>query len=318
MTVRLHMRVPSSLPVALPGTVYLVGAGPGDPGLLTLAAAQLLATCDVVAHDRLVPPDILALVPASTRLVPVGKAAPGQPGWSQESIHELLVAQARAGHAVVRLKGGDPFVFGRGAEEAIACHEAGIPVEVVSGVSSAVAAPASAGVPVTHRGVASAVAFVAGHEDPDKPASQLDWRRLAGFPGTLVFLMGVAQLPRIADQLVLNGRSAKTPVAVVRWGTTDRQEELVSDLASVAQVAAVARIRSPATIVVGDVVALRDAVLGRQGIHPQPRQGRGEGRPRALPAPDREAVVTGEAMSMTLSERTGPRTGPMCSPPPDA
>jgi uroporphyrin-III C-methyltransferase len=254
------MRLPSSLPAARPGTVHLVGAGPGDPGLLTLRAATLLATCDVVAHDRLVPPEILALVPASTPLVPVGKPAPGCPGWTQDEIHDRLIEEAKAGRAVVRLKGGDPFVFGRGAEEAIACHEAGVPVEVVSGVTSAVAAPAAAGIPVTHRGVASAVAFVTGHEDPAKPASQLDWDGLAAFPGTLVFLMGVSFLARIADQLIAHGRSPSTPVALVRWGTTDRQEEVVSDLGSVVEDVRRAGLSSPATIVVGDVVTVRDAV----------------------------------------------------------
>lgn len=250
-------------PPARPGVVHLVGAGPGDPGLLTLRAATLLSTADVVAHDRLVPDAVLELIPATVDRVAVGKPAPGTCGWRQEAISDLLVAEARAGRAVVRLKGGDPFVFGRGGEEAIRCHEAGLEVEVVPGVTSAVAAPAAAGIPVTHRGVASAVAFVTGHEDPDKPASQLDWTGLAAFPGTLVFLMGVHHAARIATQLVLQGRPATTPAAVVRWGTTERQEELVSSLGSLAVDIERAGIGSPATIVVGDVVRVRDAIRGR-------------------------------------------------------
>jgi uroporphyrin-III C-methyltransferase len=253
-------------PPARPGVVHLVGAGPGDPGLLTLRAATLLATADLVAHDRLVPDAILDLLPDHVDRVAVGKAAPGQCGWRQDAISDLLVGAARAGRAVVRLKGGDPFVFGRGGEEAIACHEAGVDVEVVPGVTSAVAAPAAAGVPVTHRGLASAVAFVTGHEDPAKPASQLDWDALAAFPGTLVFLMGLHHATRIADQLVLHGRAADTPVAVVRWGTTARQEELVSDLASLAADVERSGISSPATIVVGDVVRVREAILGRAAV----------------------------------------------------
>jgi uroporphyrin-III C-methyltransferase len=265
--------VSSALPYlaapARPGVVHLVGAGPGDPGLLTLRAAALLATADVVAYDRLVPEPILRLLPAHVERIPVGKPpAPGTTpsggrGWRQADISELLVDEARRGRAVVRLKGGDPFVFGRGGEEAIRCHEAGIEVEVVPGVTSAVAAPAAAGIPVTHRGVASAVAFVTGHEDPEKPASQLDWAALAAFPGTLVFLMGVHHAARIAEQLVLHGRHAAMPVAVVRWGTTDRQEELVSDLGSLAVDVARSGIASPATIVVGDVVRVRESIRGR-------------------------------------------------------
>jgi uroporphyrin-III C-methyltransferase len=258
--------LPFLSPPARPGVVHLVGAGPGDPGLLTLRAATLLATADVVAHDRLVPAAILDLLPAGVDRVAVGKPAPGTCGWRQEAISDLLVSEARAGRAVVRLKGGDPFVFGRGGEEAIRCHEAGVEVEVVPGVTSAVAAPAAAGIPVTHRGLASAVAFVTGHEDPDKPSSQLDWGGLAAFPGTLVFLMGVHHVGRIAEQLVLHGRTPATDVAVVRWGTTERQEELISTLGSLAEDVARSGIASPATIVVGDVVRVRDAIRGRAPV----------------------------------------------------
>ncbi|MFA9432264.1 uroporphyrinogen-III C-methyltransferase [Egicoccus sp. AB-alg2] len=269
------MTLPFELPAATPGTVHLVGAGPGDPGLLTLRAVRLLQTCDLVAYDRLAPPEALALVPPGAERIAVGKADPAElgardgvagercrQGWRQDEISTLLVLAAQEGRAVVRLKGGDPFVFGRGGEEAIRCHEAGVPVEVVAGVTSAVAAPGAAGIPVTHRGVAPAVAFVTGHEDPTKPGSQLDWAALARFPGTLVFLMGVSTLPAICAQLQAHGLPATTPLGVVRWGTTDRQQELVSDLANAPADVAVSGIGSPATIVVGDVVALRE----RMGI----------------------------------------------------
>jgi uroporphyrin-III C-methyltransferase len=267
--------LPYTSPPARPGVVHLVGAGPGDPGLLTLRAATLLATADVVAYDRLVPDAIVDLLPASVDRVAVGKPRSprtrgadrlGTCGWRQDAISDLLVSEARAGRAVVRLKGGDPFVFGRGGEEAIRCHEAGIEVEVVSGVTSAVAAPAAAGIPVTHRGLASAVAFVTGHEDPDKPASQLDWAGLAAFPGTLVFLMGIHHAARIAEQLVLHGRDATTPAAVVRWGTTTRQEELVSTLGALAIDVVRSGIASPATIVIGDVVRVREAIRGEAAL----------------------------------------------------
>ena len=241
---------------ARPGHVYLLGGGPGDPGLLTMRAAALLQTADLVAYDRLSPAEVLDLVPAHAERICVGKTV-DRPGWEQEDTNDLLVAEAAAGKAVVRLKGGDPFVFGRGGEEAIACAAAGIPYEVVSGVSSAVAAPAAAGVPVTHRGVATGVAFVTGHEDPTKPETQVDWDALARFHGTLVFLMGVGNAGRIATMLVANGRRPDTPVAVVRWGTTSHQEVLTSTLVDLADDLARSGIRSPATIVVGDVVDLR-------------------------------------------------------------
>lgn len=244
---------------ACPGHVYLVGAGPGDPGLLTVRAAALIATADLVAYDRLSPGEVLDLVPAHAERICVGKTV-DRPGWRQEDTNDLLVAEALAGKAVVRIKGGDPYVFGRGGEEAIACRNAGVPVEVVSGVSSAVAAPAAAGVPVTHRGLATGVAFITGHEDPTKPDDQIDWDALARFHGTLVFLMGVGNAGRIAGMLIANGKSPATPVAVVRWGTTDRQEVLTSDLVSLADDLRRSGLRSPATIVVGDVVALRSAI----------------------------------------------------------
>ena len=204
------------------GIVYLVGAGPGDPGLLTLRAVELIASADVVLYDRLIPREALAHARAGAEVTYVGKEGEG-PQFPQDDTHRLLLEHARAGRRVVRLKGGDPFVFGRGGEEALVCLEAGIPFEVVPGITAGVAAPAYAGIPVTHRELASGVAFVTGHEDPAKPETALDWPALAAFPGTLVFYMGVRSLPRIAEQLVAGGRSASEPVAVIERGTLPGQ-----------------------------------------------------------------------------------------------
>ncbi len=246
-------------PPALPGTVHLVGAGPGDPGLLTLRGARLLQTCTLVASDRLVASELLDLVPPAARRFEVGKRC-GNEMWSQERINRLLVDAARDGHAVVRLKGGDPFVLGRGGEEAAACVAAGLPFEVVPGVTSAVAAPAAAGIPVTHRGLASGVAVITGHEDPSKPHSQVDWGAVAAFPGTLVVLMGLGRLTTIAELLIAHGRDANTPAAAVRWGTTMRQEVVEATLGELAEAVARSGLQPPVTIVVGEVVAMR-AVL---------------------------------------------------------
>ncbi len=249
---------------AQPGWVHLVGAGPGDPGLLTLRGAALLSTADLVAYDRLADPRLLDLLPATAEAIRVGKnpdRACGERTWTQDEITILLVRAAAEGKAVVRLKGGDPFVFGRGGEEALACRAAGIPFEVVSGVSSAVAGPAAAGIPVTHRGLATGVAFITGHEDPTKPSSQLDWEALARFHGTLVFLMGVRNTPDICEQLTRHGRRGDTPAAVVQWATTPRQRVLHSTLSDLAADIAANGIGSPATIVIGDVVGV-GALLG--------------------------------------------------------
>ena len=184
------------------------GAGPGDPGLLTLRAVELLGSADVVLYDRLIPPGALRHARPEAELVYVGKQG-GGPQMPQEEIDRLLVEHGRSGKRVVRLKGGDPLVFGRGGEEALRLREAGIGFEIVPGITAGVAAPAYAGIPVTHRELASGVAFVTGHEDPDKPESALDWAALARFPGTLVFYMGVRALPRIAEKLQAEGRSAR-------------------------------------------------------------------------------------------------------------
>jgi len=239
------------------GTVYLVGAGPGDPGLLTVRAVELISTADVILYDRLIPATALDGARADAELVYVGKEGRG-PQMPQDEIDRLLVEHASAGKRVVRLKGGDPFVFGRGGEEALVLRAAGIPFEVVPGVTSGVAAPAYAGIPVTHRERASAVALITGHENPDKPESAIDWPALAAFPGTLVFYMGVKQLPRIAEQLIAGGRPADEPAAVIERGTLPGQRTVVATLETIAARAAQAEIRPPSITLVGEVAALRD------------------------------------------------------------
>ena len=236
-------------------TVYLVGAGPGDPGLLTVRASELIARADVILHDRLIPPGVLEA--ADAQLVYVGKEG-GGPQMPQEEIDRLLVQYGQAGGTVVRLKGGDPFVFGRGGEEALVLRDAGIPYEIVPGITAGIAGPAYAGIPVTHRELASGVAFITGHEDPAKPETALDWPALASFPGTLVFYMGVRSLPRIAERLVAGGRSADEPVAVVERGTLPGQRTVLSTLGEVVKDAA--GIRPPAITLVGPVAALREQI----------------------------------------------------------
>jgi uroporphyrin-III C-methyltransferase len=237
-----------------PGIVYLVGAGPGDPGLITLRGVECLKRADIVVYDRLVNPSLLAYA-GQAELIDVGKQPDCHP-LPQDEINALLIEKARAGKIVVRLKGGDPFVFGRGGEEAIALAEAGLPFEIVPGVTSAIAAPAYAGIPITHRGVACSVAFVAGQRADSAEDPACDWHRLAGGPDTLVFLMGVNNLPRIVERLVANGRSPGTPVALVEWGTLSSQRTVVGTLADIVERAA--DVRPPAVIVVGEVVRLRE------------------------------------------------------------
>jgi uroporphyrinogen III methyltransferase / synthase len=237
------------------GIVHLVGAGPGDPGLLTVRAVELIAAADVILYDRLIPPTALDHARDGAELIYVGKQGDG-PQFPQAETERLLLEHARAGKRVVRLKGGDPFVFGRGGEEALACREAGIAFEVVPGVTAGVAAPAYAGIPVTHRDLASGVAFVTGHEDPAKPESALDWPALAAFPGTLVFYMGVRALPRIAERLIAGGRSPGEPAAVVERGTMPGQRTVLAPLNDIAERAA--GLRAPAITLVGPVAALRE------------------------------------------------------------
>jgi uroporphyrin-III C-methyltransferase len=235
------------------GIVYIVGAGPGDPELITVKGLACLRRADVVLYDRLVAAELLAEAPITAELIDVGKA-PAKHRRSQDEINALLVEKARAGLCVVRLKGGDPFVFGRGAEECQALAEAAIAYEVVPGVSSAVAVPAYAGIPVTHRELASSFTVVTGHS-ADPEAGGVDW---SGLPatGTLVCLMGVSHLPEIARRLVGLGRSAETPAAVIGWGTTGRQVVVEGTLADIAERAV--DVEAPATIVIGAVVALRE------------------------------------------------------------
>ncbi|MBN2581678.1 MAG: uroporphyrinogen-III C-methyltransferase [Planctomycetes bacterium] len=238
------------------GKVFLVGAGPGDPGLLTLRGAELLRRADVVVYDRLVPAELLSMVPATARRVYVGKT-PGQSGISQDEINAILVREARSAATVVRLKGGDPLVFGRGGEEALALRWAGIPFEIVPGVTAGVAGPAYAGIPVTHRGLTSSVVFVTGNEDPAKPDSDLDYAALARI-GTVVFYMGVGHLRENLAQLVTAGRSPQTPAAIVQWATTARQRTVTGTLATLADRAEAAGMAAPCIVIVGEVAALRD------------------------------------------------------------
>jgi uroporphyrinogen III methyltransferase / synthase len=239
------------------GRVALVGAGPGDPDLLTVRGLALLRRAEVVVYDRLVDPRLLDEAPLDALRIFAGKAS-GAHTLSQERINALLVAHARRGRRVVRLKGGDPFVFGRGGEEAEALAAAGISFELVPGVSAAVAVPAYAGIPVTHRGVASSFAVVTGHEDEGKAESSVDWSRLATAVDTLVVLMGARSLPRITRALLDAGRRADTPVALIRWGTTDAQSTLVGRLDEIAARAEAIRLAPPVVAVIGDVVALRE------------------------------------------------------------
>jgi uroporphyrinogen III methyltransferase/synthase len=253
---------------ARPGVVYLVGAGPGDPGLMTARSLELIAAADAIFHDRLIPAGALDGARDDAELVYVGKA-PGAPSVPQAEIGERLVAAAREGKSVVRLKGGDPFVFGRGGEEGEALREAGVEFEVVPGITAGVAASAYAGIPVTHRDDASAVAFVTGHEDPEKPETALDWAALAAFPGTLVFYMGVKRLADNAAALIAAGRDPEQPAAAVERGTMEGQRTVTATLGTLAAAVASERIGAPALIVVGPVVGRRESLawLERRPLH---------------------------------------------------
>ena len=244
---------------ARPGVVYLVGAGPGDTGLMTARSLELLATADVVLHDRLIPPGALDGVRDDAELLYVGKE-PGEAAVEQGEIEHLLVDRARAGASVVRLKGGDPFVFGRGGEEAESLVAAEVPFEVVPGVTAGIAAPAYAGIPVTHRDDASAVAFVTGHEDPLKPESAIDWEPLARFPGTLVIYMGVGRLEAIVAELIKAGRPGTEPAAVVERGTSPTQRTVAAPLSELPWKVLETGIGPPAIVVVGQVAARREAI----------------------------------------------------------
>ena len=238
------------------GKVYIIGAGPGDPGLITVRAVECLQKSDVVVYDYLVNQDTLGLAGKDARLIYVGKKG-GDHTVSQEILNQILVKEACDGNIVSRLKGGDPFIFGRGGEEAEVLSEAGIPFEIIPGVTSAIAVPAYAGIPLTHRGFTSSVTFVTGHEDPTKGGSSIDWENIS-VVGTVVFLMGVKNLTHIVTNLIKNGRDPGTAAALIRWGTTADQETLTGTLGNIAEMAEEKNFSPPAIFVVGDVVRLRD------------------------------------------------------------
>jgi uroporphyrinogen III methyltransferase/synthase len=244
------------------GRVAFVGAGPGDAGLLTARALELIAGADVILYDRLIPAEALAGARADAELRYVGKEG-GGPFVPQEETEALMLERARGGALVVRLKGGDPFVFGRGGEEALALAAAGIAFEVVPGITAGIAAAGYAGIPVTHRGLASAVALITAHEDPRKPEQAVDWQALAAFPGTLVFYMGVRTLPTLTARLIEAGRPPQQPAAVVARGTLPDQQTVLGTLATIASDAASAGVSAPAITVIGDVAALHSELAWR-------------------------------------------------------
>ncbi len=246
------------------GKVYLVGAGPGDERLITLRGLDCIKAADVILYDRLVGEGLLECRRPGCECIYVGKSPAGHT-VSQDEINGLLVRLARQGKIVVRLKGGDPFLFGRGAEEALHLSAHSVPFEVVPGVSSALAAPTAVGIPVTHRGVSASLVIATGHEDPTKGESQVAWKKLATSAGTLVILMGVENLPRIAERIMAGGRAPSTPVAVIRCATTAREEVLTSTLGRVVKDVADKGIKPPAVIVIGDVVRLREQLASPEG-----------------------------------------------------
>ena len=251
------------------GMVYLVGAGPGDYRLISVKACDCLKKADVVVYDRLADERILGYASKDAEYIYVGKAS-SRHTMKQGDINQLLVDKAKEGKCVVRLKGGDPFVFGRGGEEALLLEENGLPFEIVPGITSAVSVPAYAGIPVTHRGIAASFAVITGHEDPTKGGSDLRWDKLSTGVDTLVFLMGVANLPHITKQLMANGRPGDTPAAVIRWGTKPEQRVLLTTVAKAAGDVERAKLQPPAIFIVGDVVNLREKLkwFDREDTHP--------------------------------------------------
>jgi len=299
------------------GRVALVGAGPGDPGLLTARALALIAEADVILHDRLIPAEALSGARADAELLFVGKEGGGA-SVPQEQTETLMIDRALTGAHVVRLKGGDPFVFGRGGEEARVLRDAGIPFEVVPGITAGIAAPAYAGIPVTHRDHASAVALVTGHSRADGEESDagIDWAGLAAFPGTLVFYMGVRQLEHIARSLIAAGRSPQEPAAVVERGTLADQREVVATLATIAERAREENVRPPSVTVVGSVAALGSELAWRpaaplSGLTVAVTRARAQasalaGRLRALGAEVVEApAIRTEPLEVTLPDLAG-------------
>ena len=255
------------------GMVYLVGAGPGDYRLISMKAVDCLKMADVVVYDRLADDRILRWAPEDAEYIYVGKASSNHT-MKQEDINQLLVDKAKEGKCVVRLKGGDPFVFGRGGEEGLLLRENNLPFEIVPGITSAISVPAYAGIPVTHRAVATSFAVVTGHEDPTKGKSNMRWEHLATGVDTLVFLMGVANLPHITSKLIENGRSADTPAAVIRWGTKPEQRTLITTVGKAAEDVAKNGIKPPAIFIVGEVVKLRDSLQWFDNLSQRPLFGK--------------------------------------------
>jgi uroporphyrinogen III methyltransferase / synthase len=292
------------------GRVYLVGAGPGDPGLLTARALELIASAETILYDRLIPAAALDGAREGAELLFVGKEGGGD-SVPQAQTEELMIDRARAGRTVVRLKGGDPFVFGRGGEEALALRAAGIAYEVVPGVTAGVAAAAYAGIPVTHRGRASAVALVTGHEDPTKPGEPaLDWPALAAFPGTLVFYMGIRALAHIARWLIESGRAPEEPVAIVERGTLPAQRTIVGTLATIAEHARTQEVRAPSITIVGPVAGLAGEL---SWLPPAPLAGLTVAVTRARPSASglaRRLESLGARVLQTPAIRTAPLPGP--------
>jgi uroporphyrinogen III methyltransferase/synthase len=294
------------------GRVYLVGAGPGDPGLLTARALELIAAADVILYDRLIPTSALDGARTDAELLFVGKQGGGH-SVPQERTEELMIDRARAGRTVVRLKGGDPFVFGRGGEEALRLHAAAIPFEIVPGVTSGVAAAAYAGIPVTHRGLSIGVALLTGHEDPGKDETALDWPALAAFPGTLVFYMGVRALGGIARSLIDAGRSPSEPVAIVERGTLPDQRTIVGTLATIAQAARAQEVRAPSITIVGPVAALAEDL---SWLEPAPLGGLTVAVTRARAAASGLAWRL-ESLGARVLQAPAIRTVPLPGPAPD-
>ncbi|SFA84712.1 uroporphyrinogen-III C-methyltransferase [Selenomonas ruminantium] len=255
------------------GMVYLVGAGPGDYRLISMKAVDCLKMADVVVYDRLADDRILRWAPEDAEYIYVGKASSNHT-MKQEDINQLLVDKAKEGKCVVRLKGGDPFVFGRGGEEGLLLRENNLPFEIVPGITSAISVPAYAGIPVTHRAVATSFAVVTGHEDPTKGKSNMRWEHLATGVDTLVFLMGVANLPHITSKLIENGRSADTPAAVIRWGTKPEQRTLITTVGKAAEDVAKNGIKPPAIFIVGEVVKLRESLQWFDNLSQRPLFGK--------------------------------------------
>ena len=241
------------------GKVYLIGAGPGDIKLITVKGLECIQKADVIVYDRLANPRLLSYRRADAELIYVGKS-PDRHTMTQDEINKVLVEEGLKGKVVARLKGGDPYVFGRGGEEGEELRKAGIEFEEVPGITSAISVPAYAGIPITHRDFTASFTVVTGHEEPGKETSNINWPRLAMDPGTLVFLMGVGNLPQIVENLVANGKDAATPIALIRWGTRPEQRVVTGTLANIVEEVQKAGLKSPAIIIIGQVVTLRDTL----------------------------------------------------------